>query len=320
MIIQKRCNWHNNWLGERYCMNKEKCHVLCRLKSRSIISKLLVVSILVFVLGLVNAEQTGDSLNTDSDFKNNETLSNWLIQGENFFENGDFVLALKNYQNAYEISPDDSDILYKIGLTHLMLGNMEIAEQYFNDSIRKNGNPEVLFYHGVANYGLKRYSQSIKSYGKYLDFYPNDSYALFNLGQAYEQDGKYNFALQAYENATRVDPSYAKPWYFIGVLYGSFGDHRKARDFYAHYSELEPDDHRGWFALSQEEYWMNNVNESVTAIEHAIHLRPDNSAYLDYLKMYSSGNNSHNSKNTPLSVISTLVALLVGVLYYKRAV
>ncbi|MGV8108392.1 tetratricopeptide repeat protein [Methanospirillum sp.] len=297
-------------------MNKEKCQVLCGLKSRSIISKLLVVSILVFVLGLVSAEQTGDYLNTDIDFKNNETLSNWLIQGEKYFEKGDFDLALKNYQNAYELSPDGSDILYKIGLTHLMLGNIEIAEQYFNDSIRKNGNPEVLFYLGVANYGLKRYSQSIKSYGKYLDFYPNDSYALFNLGQAYEQDGKYNLALQAYENATRVDPSYAKPWYFIGVLYGSFGNHLMARNAYVHYIELEPDDHRGWFALSLEEYSLKNVTESVIAMEHAVRLNSNNTMYQQYLEILleEDNNSSNKNQNIPLSMISIIIALFTGII------
>ena len=87
---------------------------------------------------------------------------------------------------------------------------------------------------------------------KVLDLTPNDPVAHFLMGQIIEQrsagakdraaaDAQMDRALEAYEEATRLDPRYADPHRAIGILRYKNGEKDEALAAFRRYLELKPD-------------------------------------------------------------------------------
>lgn len=274
---------------------------------------------LLFLFGNVEADYQKEFYSKVNNSSNNQSFFDWINLGDVHFEKEMYQQALSDYYNALEHNPEDPNIRYKVGLAQYMLGDLKNAEVNINLSIQENVTPDALFYYGTICYALKQYSKSIQLLSQYLEIYPDDSYALFNIGQAFEQDGKYLLALYAYKNATLKDPSYAKPWYFIGSLYSSFGNQEDARNAFLNYTKLAPNDDRGWFALSKEEYILKNYNQSIISIENAKKLNPGIQEYEDYFMLYAGeqNNTSKKSKDVSLSYISLIIPVFLIFMYSR---
>lgn len=251
----------------------------------------LIIILCVWMITLMSTSATASPYlkpdNVTSTFSDNSSYSRLLTQGIDYYQKGLYEKARLIFTNLSTISPDDPIVQYYLGLTSYMLGDLTSAERAFDVAVHQNVSPDALFYYGATLYGLKNFSGSFDAYEQYVRIFPNDSYALFNLGQAYEQAGQYNSALIAYQKATEIDPRYAKPWFFIGGLYESFGDYQKAADSYRYYTILAPDDDRGWFARSRMEYKLLQKNESIMSLKKAIQFSPENSLYQEYLQLYA---------------------------------
>lgn len=246
--------------------------------------------------------------------------THWNERGKVLYDMGRYNDALFSFKNASELKNEiSSEILYNQGVTHLMLGDFTVAEGELNRSLINNVTPDAFFYHGVVLLGLKKYNQSISSFQNYLNISPHDTYAWFNLGQAFEQNRNFDRAVYAYEAAVLIDPLYAKPWFFIGNIYSSFGNNTKAIRAYENYTKLIPEDDLGWFYLSQTYKNNKQINESVTAINKAIQINPSEIQYQEYLKYYQGREEEENDWMTqaPLSPVSILIAVMGAVLIVR---
>lgn len=304
--------------------------------------RIVLISILILILGLIpNLSADNRSIDnptqTSLENKSSELDLNGLhnrssnnidnhqalkIQGMDFYDQERFDLALESFDKAETLYPTDPDMPYLLGITHFMLGNISEAEPLLNRSLAHNPDPSAFFYHGLCAYALNDYNQSVISFQRYLTLEPEDSYAWFNLGQAYEEVDMLTDAIHAYQSAVRIDPDYAKPWFFIGTLYYSHGYNQNAKEAILNYTRLMPRDDTGWFFLSSLCYKDGERNESIAAIQKAISIRPDEPLYRDYLLQYdrnSSANIKESGKTlqTPLSPFLSVFATL-SLFYIRR--
>jgi len=67
------------------------------------------------------------------------------------------------------------------------------------------------------------------------------AYAWMNLGSAYGHLGQYSKALEAGQEAVRLDPQDAEAWGNLGITYCWLGRREKAIEVYQHLRELDPD-------------------------------------------------------------------------------
>lgn len=257
------------------------------------------------------------SINISSSISLNEnwTVQRLKIQGMKYYDQEQFDQALESFRKAGTLYPADPEIPYLIGITQFMLGNISEAEMMLNRSLLKNPDPSAYFYHGLSAYGLGDYNRSVNSFRRYLSIEPEDSYAWFNLGQAYEEEGRVTDAINAYKSAVRIDPDYSKPWFFIGKLYYSHGYYQNAKEAVLNYTRQMPEDDTGWFFLSSLYHISGDKNESIAAIQKAISLRPDETLYQDYLLQYEEIPGSDRVKHgkilqTPLSPLICIFAAL----------
>ena len=97
----------------------------------------------------------------------------------------------------------------------------------------------------------------------------------FMLAYAYHDDGEYQKAIDAYQEAIRLKPNHAKAWYNLGVNYGDLGEYQKAIDAYREAIRLQPDDAKAWSNLGVHYGDLGEYQKAIDAFREAIRLQPD---------------------------------------------
>ena len=69
---------------------------------------------------------------------------------------------------------------------------------------------------------------------------PRDATAWLSLGNAYRESGQINKAIEAYQQAIRIDPEYANAWYDLGMAYKYSGQTSQVMDVYKRLKTLDP--------------------------------------------------------------------------------
>ena len=73
--------------------------------------------------------------------------------GDVYFKEGNYPLAIKNFEIAYQIKPDYADAVHNIGHTYMQAGNLEEAKKYLQLSFQMNPRMYLsLFKLGIIEY------------------------------------------------------------------------------------------------------------------------------------------------------------------------
>ena len=120
---------------------------------------------------------------------------------------GQTVKAIKAYQQALRINPDDADAWVNLGLTY------SHADQT---------------------------TKAIEAYQQALRINPDDAGAWYNLGTTYSHADQTAKAIEAYQQALRIDPDNAAAWYNLGVEFKFSGESQRVMEVYRRLKALDP--------------------------------------------------------------------------------
>ncbi|MDR4498005.1 MAG: tetratricopeptide repeat protein [Candidatus Scalindua sp.] len=85
-----------------------------------------------------------------------------------------------------------------------------------------------LYNQAIEYYKQGKYDQAGKKFEEALELKPNDTYALYGLGNTYYCKAKYDEAIKVYTKAINMDPDYAKVHYSLSLAYSKMGMTREA--------------------------------------------------------------------------------------------
>ena len=85
-----------------------------------------------------------------------------------------------------------------------------------------------LYNQAIEYYKQGKYDQAGKKFEEALELKPNDTYALYGLGNTYYCKAKYDEAIKVYTKAINMDPGYAKVHYSLSLAYSKMGMTREA--------------------------------------------------------------------------------------------
>ena len=77
-----------------------------------------------------------------------------------------------------------------------------------------------------------------------------DVHEIYNDGEKLKEEGKLQEAIQKYQEALEVDPSFALAHFALAVVFGRVGDHERAVQHGEKAVELDPDDPFSYTAMS----------------------------------------------------------------------
>jgi len=119
------------------------------------------------------------------------------------------------------------------------LGKYEEAIKCYDKAIEIDPNNSVVWNNkGLALYFLGKYDEAIKCYDKAIEIDPNDADVWNNKGDSLDSLGKYEEAITSYDKAIEIDPNDADVWNNKGDSMDSLGNNDEAKKCYDKSKEL----------------------------------------------------------------------------------
>jgi Flp pilus assembly protein TadD len=94
---------------------------------------------------------------------------------------------------------------------------------------------------GLTYSDLGHYAEAINAYQQAIKINPDYEVAYYNLGNAYGHLGRLSQAIEAYQQAVEIKPDYAMAYSNLGVAYGSLARYDEAIDAFKQAVKIEPD-------------------------------------------------------------------------------
>jgi tetratricopeptide (TPR) repeat protein len=108
-------------------------------------------------------------------------------------------------------TPDDVDLLVRIGIRYVKLCQLNRAQDYYLRALQLDPNDGwTHMYLGNLNYALKRYTDAISCFSRGAELLRDVACPYWCLGDAYDAMGNYYFAEADYKNAVEVEPTCAE--------------------------------------------------------------------------------------------------------------
>lgn len=148
-----------------------------------------------------------------------DAVDAFCASGDLHFEEGRYAEALKSYEKALNILPDDGDLLANAGLTHYMLGDSKKAFKLVEKAIALE--PENSFAM-VALANLFNFKgepeKAIEQLEKCLEFDPYNTTVIYDLAETYYDIEETELAERLCHEIFGIDPEYAMAHFLLGNI------------------------------------------------------------------------------------------------------
>jgi tetratricopeptide (TPR) repeat protein len=122
---------------------------------------------------------------------------------------------------------------------------------------------------------LGRHEEAIAAYQRAIELDPEYASPHNGLGNVYDDLGRHEEAIAAYQRAIELDPEYASPHNGLGNVYDDLGRHEEAIAAYQRAIELDPEYASPHNGLGNVYYQQGRHEEAIAAYQRAIELDPE---------------------------------------------
>lgn len=200
---------------------------------------------------------------------NPEGASTWFSLAIAYSELGQTAKADEAYQQSLRIDPEYANKLQKMGKANEQ--PIQSATDWFDkaDDLQKKKNWKGLRDHALSwtkeepgdsmawyNLGLgyyyadpKQYTKAIEAYQQAIRINPDYADTWYDIGNAYLVTKQYTKAIEAYQQAIRINPDYASTWYNLGLAYADTNQDANAIEAYQQAVRINPKFAEAWFNL-----------------------------------------------------------------------
>ncbi|MBR0103583.1 MAG: tetratricopeptide repeat protein [Selenomonadaceae bacterium] len=153
-----------------------------------------------------NRQRVLEKINPNREINDVEEL---LKRAKYLKNNKEYDRALKDYNKALELEPDNQDALFSRASYYKNLKEDDKALTDLNKllELNSNYNSTAYFDRGLIYYRLKNYQMAIQDYTKAIELNAKSDSTYNNRGVAYENLGQYDKALADYDKALELDPN-----------------------------------------------------------------------------------------------------------------
>lgn len=200
--------------------------------------------------------------------------------GENYLAAGDTGLALQYLTTAAEKKPGDPGIQYDLGMAYWARGLTSEAITKFEKALAlKPDYAESSNALGVLYAQNHEFDKARTELQKALanPFYQTPYFALYNLGLIDEKRGNLEAALEDYERAVHMQPTYAAPYLRIGIIRERMGDVAGALQNYNRAIQYNPNMAEAMLRLGRLHYKAKDFAAAEEALGQVERISPNSS-------------------------------------------
>ena len=215
-----------------------------------------------------------------NDLKNtNKTLTSGFIN--------EAILELQKLIKKY---PDNSIVYYRLGYAYKSNDDLDNAAINIKKAIELNpfkedykteltaiANIEII--KGKEFYDIKEYQEALIHFNKALEYDPENSSAMFRLGNIYYAIRDYSLSAEFLEKGLSFNPSNYKVWYMLGRCYTAVSENEKALNAYTQSLDLKPTFTKSSFEIAKIYKSSGQLTESKQILNDIINQSNDSKAY-----------------------------------------
>ena len=218
-----------------------------------------------------------------------EDLANtYSNRGVAQYHKGDYDQAVRDYDEAIQLDPDDAESYYNRGLAHYHNAAYDQAVRDYDEAIRLDPDDAESYYNrGLAHYHNAAFDQAVRDYDEAIRLDPEYAFAYNNRGIAHyhNHNAAYDQAVRDYDEAIRLDPEYAFAYNNRGIAhYHNAAYDQAVRDF-DEAIQLDPEFAFAYYNRGKARTKMGHNVQAIQDYGDAVRLNPSiAAAYVDYTK------------------------------------
>jgi tetratricopeptide (TPR) repeat protein len=196
---------------------------------------------------------------------------------------GQFSRAVADYDRAVALGPDFAEAYNNRGVAYNQMGLWGRTIDDFNQAIQLNPNyAEAFNNRGYARNHLNQFMGAIYDLDTAIKLKPDYFEAFYNRGISYIHLGQYPRALQDFDEAARLNPAYLDAVYGRATAHAHMGDYALAVADYTRVIAARPGDAEAYngrcFARAG---WGQELEGALADCNRSLHLVPGNADTLD---------------------------------------
>ncbi len=225
------------------------------------------------------------SLLSQSISRDVSNIQNYLLLGELYYQQGDTVAAVAEFDHVIELFPDDFRAYFSLASLYYQQGEWEPAEINFKKSIELNKD----FSRSWITLGLLYLrTQKLESAEEHFKLavaaLPDDPHINFLLGSVLNQRRKTDEAISYLEICLRIDSNYVDAMSTLAMIYDDKKVHQKSDSLYQAALTARPNDP---LLMNNYSYSLSvrgiKLKEAIALAQKAVAADSTNGAYLDTL-------------------------------------
>ena len=262
--------------------------------------------------------------------------STYKQKGKQFYFEADYLEAIKNFNKAIELEPEDSDSWEFKGRCKYYLDQNKEAIKDLSKSIELDPKKsESWGFRGSCKIDLNQYEGAIKDFDKAIELNPKESQRWEFRGIAHLETIKYELAEKDFKEAYKIDGDKANFNHNIGNIF-----HKKKEYYFAikHYLEglkTDPNNFSIYADMSLSKFALGNHENSLDDLKKSEELFNknkntfkeffsifDNDDFNKVMKIYESNNDLEKVEEI-IRFLSKIHKnnnnqLLLGILYFRK--
>jgi tetratricopeptide (TPR) repeat protein len=216
----------------------------------------------------------GNAINLDF----NHALA-YLDRGKAYYNKGFYSDAINDLYFNTELTPENPESYYYLGLCYEKQGQNEPALQSVITAIKFDSlNTDYFFRAGFIAYDLEKYSESADFYKRLLKIDSTHKFSLVNLGLTYSNMNNPDSAFIMYDRAIQLYPDYALAYNNKAYLFQTAKKYDQAIKLYSTAVQLDPSDTRQLWNRAECYKMTKDYQKAIT----------------DYKKVYELNNSYYN--------------------------
>ena len=137
-----------------------------------------------------------------------------ISRGDSYQQKGDITRALKDYNTALELAPENPDAFYNRGRLYAEVGNYRAALRDFDQSVRYSPDEKDVYNErGLSWAAVNEHDKAFADFEKALSLDPNYGFAITNRGFSHRATGNYAAALSDWDKGIQIGGAEEVRWW-----------------------------------------------------------------------------------------------------------
>lgn len=195
--------------------------------------------------------------------------------GNTYYMLRDLRNALKYYERALEMNPDNMQAVENLSLAYVRLGEAEKGTNTFQKYSTDTGNYRNQFIWGLLLHEAGRYQEAEYALKRALSVNPDRLEALEELGKVLMKRNKPEEALDVYKGMLRIDRNNYSAWSAKADAYLKLTKWKDAISCYKEAIRIKPDCYKSYYNMAAALEESGNKKAGIEAYSTAISINPD---------------------------------------------